>query len=77
MRARYLALIGAVAVLGTAGAIWLVARSEHTENKWVVAALAVTAGLAFIASGLTASWRRPDNPRASCSSRPASSGCSR
>ena len=61
MRARYLALTGAVALFGTAGAIWLVARSEHTENKRVVAALAVTAGLAFVASGLIASWRRPEN----------------
>jgi PAS domain S-box-containing protein len=63
MRARSLALagIGAVALLATAGAIWLVARSHHTENKWAIAALALTAGLAFVVSGLAASWRRPDN----------------
>ena len=39
----------------------LVLTSDHEDNKAATIALAVTAGLSFIASGLVALWRRPEN----------------
>jgi PAS domain S-box-containing protein len=61
MRARTLLALGALALLGTAGAVWLIAVSDHTEDKVALGAIAVTAGLSFVISGLVATWRRPAN----------------
>ena len=33
VRGRYLVAAGAVALLGAAGAVWLISRSNHTENR--------------------------------------------
>ena len=63
MSARVLSLVAA-AVLALAmatGAILLVLASDHEDNKAATIALAVTAGLSFVASGLVALWRRPEN----------------
>ncbi len=62
MRARALVALGALALVVTGGAVWLVAVSEHTENKVAIGAIALTAGLSFVFSGLVAAWRRPANP---------------
>ena len=62
MRARALVALGALALVLTGGAVWLVAVSEHTENKVAIGAIALTAGLSFVFSGLVAVWRRPANP---------------
>jgi PAS domain S-box-containing protein len=56
-----LALAVAVAVLQAAGALAIVLTSNHVANKFTTAALAVTAGVSFIAAGLIAIRRRPDN----------------
>ena len=61
MRGRYLAAAGAVALLGAAGAVWLIADSDHTEDKLAIGLIAVTGCLSFVLSGLVALWRRPDN----------------
>jgi PAS domain S-box-containing protein len=61
MRPRLL-LLGAVAALAlAAGATALVLASDHEDNKVATLALALTAGLTFVASGLVALWRRPEN----------------
>src|SRR5918995_7251273 len=56
-----LALLAGLAVLLAAGAIWLVLTSDHEDNPAATLALALTAGLSFVASGLFALWRRPEN----------------
>ena len=56
-----LALLAGLAVLLAAGAISLVLTSDHEPNPAATLALALTAGLSFVASGLIALWRRPDN----------------
>ena len=61
MRGRVLVAPGVLALLGAAGAVWLVATSDHTDNKVLIASLALTASLSFVLSGLVALWRRPDN----------------
>jgi PAS domain S-box-containing protein len=61
MKRRYLVAGGVVALLGAAGAILLVARSEHAENKFVISSLALAASLSFVFTGLAALWRRPAN----------------
>ena len=63
MSGRLLALAGTwiVGVLLAAGALVLVVESDHTDDKAATAALALTAGLSFITSGLVAIWRRPEN----------------
>jgi len=61
MRRRYLVAGGLLALLGAAGAFWLVAESEHTENKALIYSLAATASLSFVFTGLVALWRRPGN----------------
>ncbi|HEX4929858.1 MAG TPA: PAS domain S-box protein, partial [Gaiellaceae bacterium] len=63
MSARLLSLVAA-AVLALAmatGAVLLVLASDHEDNKAATIALAVTAGLSFVVSGLVALWRRPEN----------------
>jgi PAS domain S-box-containing protein len=49
----------ALALAGIAAA--LIVSSDHNENKAATLALAVTAGLSFVGSGLIALWRRPEN----------------
>jgi PAS domain S-box-containing protein len=61
MRPRTLLLLGALALLGSIGAAWLIAVSDHTEDKIALGALALTAGITFVVSGLVATWRRPAN----------------
>jgi PAS domain S-box-containing protein len=43
------------------GAAALVLTSDHDDSKASTIALALTAGLTFVGSGLVALWRRPDN----------------
>jgi PAS domain S-box-containing protein len=63
LSARVLSLVAgaAVALAFTATAVLLVLASDHEDNKAATIALAVTAGLSFVVSGLVALWRRPDN----------------
>ncbi len=61
MRGRYLVAAGAVALLGAAGAVWLVSRSNHTDDKVWILSIAVVGTLSFTFSGLFAIWRRPEN----------------
>ena len=63
MSARVLSLVAAavLALAMAAGAVLLVLASDHEDNKAATIALAVTAGLSFVASGLVALWRRPEN----------------
>jgi len=51
----------AVALAEATGAIWIVWTSDHEPHKYATTALAVTAGLSFVASGLIALARRPEN----------------
>jgi PAS domain S-box-containing protein len=55
------ALAVLVALLEAAGAVAIVATSDHESHKVVTSVLAVTAGLSFIATGLIALRRRPQN----------------
>ncbi len=61
MRTRTLVPLAAgglvLAAVGTA----LVLTSDHEQNKGAFLALALTVGLSFLASGVIALWRRPDN----------------
>ena len=52
---------GAVALAETAGGVAIVATSNHEPHKAATAALAATAGLSFVVSGLVALRRRPEN----------------
>ncbi len=61
MSIRRLGLLASVAVVLAAGATWLVLESDHNDNKPATLALALTVGLSFVASGLVALWRRPEN----------------
>ena len=60
-RAISLAAAAAFALALATIASPLVLASDHEDNKAATIALAVTAGVSFIASGLVALWRRPDN----------------
>jgi PAS domain S-box-containing protein len=51
----------AVAAVEVAGALTLILTSDHESHKWATSALACTAGLSFIAAGLIALYRRPEN----------------
>jgi PAS domain S-box-containing protein len=63
LSARAVSLLAAavVALAMAAGAVLLVLASDHENNKGATIALAITAGLSFVASGLVALWRRPEN----------------
>ena len=61
MRPRTLLLAAAVGFAASVGATLLVLTSDHEDNKVATLALALTAGVSFIASGLIAAWRRPEN----------------
>jgi len=54
-----LAIAVALAEIGVALA--LILTSDHESHKWATAALACTAGVSFIAAGLVALYRRPEN----------------
>jgi PAS domain S-box-containing protein len=54
-----LAVVVALAEIGAALA--LILTSDHESHKWATAALACTAGISFIAAGLIALYRRPEN----------------
>ncbi len=56
-----LALGLALLVVEAAVAIALIATSDHDTSKWTNTALALTAGVAFVVSGLVALVRRPEN----------------
>jgi PAS domain-containing protein len=56
-----LALGIALAVVEVSLAIVLIETSDHEPHVGQTLALAVTAGVAFIVSGLVALWRRPEN----------------
>ena len=60
-RAVFLAAAAALGLALSAIAMLLVLASDHEDNKAATIALAVTAGVSFIASGLFALWRRPEN----------------
>ena len=60
-RAFAFTLAVAVAAIEVAAAIALVVTSDHETHKAATAALACTAGLSFIAAGLIALYRRPEN----------------
>jgi PAS domain S-box-containing protein len=60
-RVAWLAGGAALALACSATAILLVLASDHEDNKAATIALAVSAGLSFIVSGLVALWRRPEN----------------
>ena len=60
-RAVFLAAAAALGLALSGIAVLLVLASDHEDNKAATIALAVTAGVSFIASGLFALWRRPEN----------------
>lgn len=61
MRAARFGLAGAVALVEAVVAATLVAASDHSSQPWLTAVFALTAGLSFVAAGLVALWRRPEN----------------
>ncbi len=61
MRSLRFGLAGTAALVEAAAAIALVFTNERNDNPWLTAALAIFAGLSFVAAGLVALWRRPEN----------------
>ena len=61
MRTRSLVVIAGVGLVLCAIGTALVLASNHLENKAAFLSLALTVGLSFLASGVIALWRRPDN----------------
>jgi len=61
MRGKALVVAWLVALGLAAGATVLVLTSDHDDNKAATIALALTAGLTFVGSGLLSLWRRPEN----------------
>ncbi len=61
MTRRGFILAIAVCVLEVAVCVWLVLASNHEPNKALTLVLALTAGISFVAAGLIAIRRRPDN----------------
>ena len=61
MRARTLVAVAAGGLLLAAAGTALVVASDHTDNKAAFLSLALTVGLSFLASGVIALWRRPEN----------------
>ncbi len=62
MRALRFGLGAAVIVVEAVVALALIFSTDTTDNPWITAGFAVSAGVLFAASGLVAMWRRPDNP---------------
>ena len=61
MRTRTLVVLAAGGlVLGAVGTAFVL-TSDHEDNKAAFLSLALTVGLSFLASGVIAVWRRPDN----------------
>jgi len=54
-------LAAAVALVEAAAAVAIVATSDHEPHKVATTALALTAGVSFVVSGLIALRRRPEN----------------
>jgi PAS domain S-box-containing protein len=61
MKTRTAVVLWTLALVAAGGALYLIFTSNHEENPYRFAALAVGVGLAFIASGLIATARRPEN----------------
>ena len=61
MRVLRFGVAAAFAVAEAAAAVTLVLASHHDPDPWLIAAFAVVAGLTFVAAGLVALWRRPEN----------------
>ena len=60
-RAFAFTLAIAAAAVEVGVALALILTSDHESHKWATAALACTAGITFIAAGLIALYRRPEN----------------
>ncbi len=61
MTLRWLSTIAALALAAAAGAVTVVAMSNHEKDPVATASLGASIGLAFVFSGLVARWRRPEN----------------
>ena len=61
MNTRVLVGLWTLALLLAAGATVLIFTSEHEDSPWATFALALPVGLAFVAAGLIAWSRRPEN----------------
>ena len=61
MRVLRFGIAAAFAAAEAAAAVALVVASHHDPDPWLIAAFAVIAGLTFVAAGLVALWRRPEN----------------
>jgi len=61
MRAARFGLAASVALVEALVVVTLVSSSDHHGQPWLTAAFALTAGVSFVAAGLVALWRRPDN----------------
>ena len=61
MRALRFGLAAALVIIEAAAATALVVASNHDTRPWLTAGFAIPAGLTFVAAGLVALWRRPDN----------------
>ena len=61
MSRRFFLVAVALALAEAAGAVAIVSTSDHEPHKVATTALALTAGISFVASGLIALRRRPEN----------------
>ena len=61
MRTRTLVLVAAVGLALLGVGTFFVLTSDHLDNKAAFLSLALSVGLSFLASGVIALWRRPDN----------------
>ena len=61
MRLVRFSLGGIAALIEAAIAVALVFSSNHDNRPWLIAPFAVIAGWSFVAAGLVALWRRPEN----------------
>jgi len=62
LRPRSLVAVAAATVLATPPAVWAIVSSNHpVASKYALASLGALIGLTFIASGVVARTRRPDN----------------
>jgi PAS domain S-box-containing protein len=61
VRAARFGIAGAIALVEATLAFALVAASDRNSEPWLTAIPALTAGVTFVAAGLVALWRRPEN----------------
>ena len=61
MRVLRFGVAAAFALAEAVAAVALVVASHHDPDPWLIAGFAITAGLTFVAAGLVALWRRPEN----------------